>query len=125
MNSAACAARLVTLGKAVVRAVKHTLHKSRRSKPFSTVSEGCDRATAVALLAGALATGGIVNTETTRFLRVTLDGEEAAAWLSIQLPIGPVKESFPVRPCARQRRADSGSAVACSSAGVGWQLRRL
>ena len=86
MSTVASAARLVSLGKSAVRAIKKTLHKTRRSRPFTTVTEGCDRATALALLSGA---GGVVATETTRYLRVVLTGDEATAWLRIQTPVGP------------------------------------
>jgi hypothetical protein len=115
MNGTARAARLVALGKSAVREIKKTVHKMRRSRPFSSVVEGCDRATALALLAGA---GGTELTNTTRYYRLELDGAEAADWLSIQTPVGPVKNTFPVRV---GHHAAGWQRVAAAAAAAPWQ----
>jgi hypothetical protein len=101
MNSSARAARLVSLGKECVRAMKKTVHKTRRSRPFTTVSHGADRETALALLADA---GGEVATNTARYYRLHLTGDEAAALLRIDTPVGPVKDTFPVRTRVRAHK---------------------
>ncbi len=120
MNSSARAARLVSLGKESVRAIKKTVHKTRRSRPYTTVAHGADRETALALLADA---GGELSTNTARHFRLHLSGDEAAELLSIDTPVGPVKDTFPVRS---GKRKDSAATTRARARGTACraQMRR-